>query len=1076
MRLAASAALSALLALAPATVPAATLPFRGLLFQSTGSASALVWSPRSNVAELRCTNIGSSGEDGVSVALGDDCDAWSFDFGPVPDGASPPDAFTLALFETAGPGGAPFATTTHSLAGGRVRCVTDSPDALEWFVEVWDGETLVHSALTPSPPVVDLPAGVGMCEVMVSAAVAGALSLSSPAALARPSSASGLGVKMGRIELTTRVRAPGVITVNGANTFGDRVRTGMQGGSGRALSRATLVGTHGGGGGGAGGFSVRAHGTRFGAGASEPTSPLGITVNDGNDLVAPDSPEYDGAVQLGAGMTAWRVGYEDLTRPGEPYDYWGLDVAPVSGPELAAGAELEFHVPSLWTSGPDTTRILVRDPGDGTGPSFVVTNADSGKGDEAGAYSGDFVLTLSGSAPQPAPFGARRAAAAATGIASSPSGFRARVEAGALVIRCPMPPGTTVFSGGLAWPCDSFEVRIRGAGDDACEGILAPVLAGRGIDKKDIRRGTAYLHHSHPGRAGGVSVTPVGDATLQRLGGAIRIHGISATGGDGALLSGAGGGIRVKLAGTFSNGDVPQQQRFTAVEPVIDGAAKDAAWLQVEYGPDALGTPAARVKAHSVHNGSKPMYLRLSDGSVHQPGDCDDDGDGFMDFRQAPGGASAMLASVAYRRDSPWTEVFDVAFAGPMTVTARGTERTVSGFRLWRNRGGEAEGTPAPPVLGLLVQGLPPAVPALGPQGVSGLEIERIEVQSAGSGLEAGGAGHTIGGHPVIPTWVRVFGDSSNHDPDSDGDSVPDSDGITLIVRGLINPIAMDKGLRVDGEPEARGFAFTGDFAAAHAQSESVTVDLAVSGSVLGAHTPRLYGLTQGRKYNYHECWPMMANTPDPLLVRCFAGGAVVSEFPLTDSIRTTLAPSSVVVDDCDDDGRGDFQFELPPLARVVAPGGVELDCDRIEVHASGAQEPWELDGACRVTLNGLPPGVPVTGLRLATVPAADPALGVTPGGAGRAFALSRPWPNPARGALRASFALPAASRVRARVLDVAGRLVATLADARYAAGEHVLAWDGRTASGAPAPAGVYFLRVDRDGREALNARFTRLR
>ena len=98
--------LAALLSLAlfsASAALAAPVSFRGLDCDATGSATALVWSPRSNFAELRCTGIGSSGQDGVSVLTGSDCGGWAFDFGPVPDGASAPDAFKLSLFDSTDP-------------------------------------------------------------------------------------------------------------------------------------------------------------------------------------------------------------------------------------------------------------------------------------------------------------------------------------------------------------------------------------------------------------------------------------------------------------------------------------------------------------------------------------------------------------------------------------------------------------------------------------------------------------------------------------------------------------------------------------------------------------------------------------------------------------------------------------------------------------------------------------------------------------------------------------------------------------------------------------------------------------
>jgi hypothetical protein len=65
--------------------------------------------------------------------------------------------------------------------------------------------------------------------------------------------------------------------------------------------------------------------------------------------------------------------------------------------------------------------------------------------------------------------------------------------------------------------------------------------------------------------------------------------------------------------------------------------------------------------------------------------------------------------------------------------------------------------------------------------------------------------------------------------------------------------------------------------------------------------------------------------------------------------------------------------------------------------------------------------------------------------------------------------AAPAAARVD--VFDVQGRRLATLADRDFAAGAHVLAWDGRDAGGARAARGLYFVRLTTPDRVAT-ARF----
>jgi hypothetical protein len=74
--------------------------------------------------------------------------------------------------------------------------------------------------------------------------------------------------------------------------------------------------------------------------------------------------------------------------------------------------------------------------------------------------------------------------------------------------------------------------------------------------------------------------------------------------------------------------------------------------------------------------------------------------------------------------------------------------------------------------------------------------------------------------------------------------------------------------------------------------------------------------------------------------------------------------------------------------------------------------------------------------------------------------AIRRVWPNPAGSAANVRFSLPTESDVRVDVFDVHGRLVRNVARGRYPAGEHLVGWDGRTASGARSIAGVYFVRL----------------
>jgi hypothetical protein len=59
---------------------------------------------------------------------------------------------------------------------------------------------------------------------------------------------------------------------------------------------------------------------------------------------------------------------------------------------------------------------------------------------------------------------------------------------------------------------------------------------------------------------------------------------------------------------------------------------------------------------------------------------------------------------------------------------------------------------------------------------------------------------------------------------------------------------------------------------------------------------------------------------------------------------------------------------------------------------------------------------------------------------------------------------LAASAPARIDLFDVGGRRVRTLADRTFAAGAHVIPWDGRDDAGVPAGRGVYFARLSTAG------------
>jgi len=68
-------------------------------------------------------------------------------------------------------------------------------------------------------------------------------------------------------------------------------------------------------------------------------------------------------------------------------------------------------------------------------------------------------------------------------------------------------------------------------------------------------------------------------------------------------------------------------------------------------------------------------------------------------------------------------------------------------------------------------------------------------------------------------------------------------------------------------------------------------------------------------------------------------------------------------------------------------------------------------------------------------------------------------YPNPFNPRTTVSFTLDAPQRVTLEIHDAAGRLVTTLADQKYPAGEHEVVWDGRSDAGIDVSSGVYFVK-----------------
>jgi hypothetical protein len=97
------------------------------------------------------------------------------------------------------------------------------------------------------------------------------------------------------------------------------------------------------------------------------------------------------------------------------------------------------------------------------------------------------------------------------------------------------------------------------------------------------------------------------------------------------------------------------------------------------------------------------------------------------------------------------------------------------------------------------------------------------------------------------------------------------------------------------------------------------------------------------------------------------------------------------------------------------------------------------------------------------------PTLSGTSGSREGGFALGRVRPNPVAGGLRFSVRLDALGWMRLTIHDVAGRTLATLFEGEAGTSERPFAWDVRQVrSGRGLPDGVYYVRLERDGRREV--------
>lgn len=147
-----------------------------------------------------------------------------------------------------------------------------------------------------------------------------------------------------------------------------------------------------------------------------------------------------------------------------------------------------------------------------------------------------------------------------------------------------------------------------------------------------------------------------------------------------------------------------------------------------------------------------------------------------------------------------------------------------------------------------------------------------------------------------------------------------------------------------------------------------------------------------------------------------------------------------------------------------VSPAYVETDAG-----GDGTDGSWRgvrLDGSSGAVMS-LPAGYTLDIPSWGVVNNIDPTLAVgdhVPRGGMRLELASA---NPTSGGSRLTLTLPRGGPVRVVVYDLGGRAVRLLEDGWQEAGARSLAWDGRDATGAATPAGLYFIRAETQGQRA---------
>ena len=85
-------------------------------------------------------------------------------------------------------------------------------------------------------------------------------------------------------------------------------------------------------------------------------------------------------------------------------------------------------------------------------------------------------------------------------------------------------------------------------------------------------------------------------------------------------------------------------------------------------------------------------------------------------------------------------------------------------------------------------------------------------------------------------------------------------------------------------------------------------------------------------------------------------------------------------------------------------------------------------------------------------------------------FILNQNYPNPFNMETIISFSVGESNSVKLEIFDILGRQVSRLLDKKLEPGQYQVKWDGKNSNGIKATSGMYFYRLDYNGRSEIKS------